>query len=325
MDRVDLEHLAAALGAEDVSIRSDHYLRCFALGSLDEEERGDAAYFDAYMAELVRLDAEEPADYFRNVHGQNMPFSGNPGGGVPVGGNPKLREALGKHPATQAAVKAKEAAAKSAKPAKPKKLTPKQAAAEKAKYEKEIGDKLTEKQGSLSEKQMDSLGTYSGRSYSEMNASMRNGTTPDPISLKADIRNMDAAFKTDAAVLSESVEIYRGMGGNNAVANAIRTGDLGEGGVIQDKAFVSTSLDPFVARGFAGGEGSVVMKITAPAGSRGIYMGADPPKNLSGFPVEREMLLPRDSKFRITRIEPTKDRLYLARGVKHIVHCEVVQ
>jgi phage-related protein (TIGR01555 family) len=262
--------------------------------------------------------ASEPADYFRNVGGVDMPFQGDPGAGVPVGGPPAVRAALAKSPATQKALAAKQAAAK------PKKLSPKAAAKAQEQAREELGRRIAEKNGSLNEKHVDAIQTYSGSSYENINASLRGGKPVDPSDLKPTMRNMDAAFKSDAAVLSETVETYRGMNGTSPVAEAIRSGQLEVGGTIQDRGFVSTTIDPSVASGFVRTDTGMVMKITAPAGSRGIYMGAGPPQNLSAFSKERELLLDRGSKFRITKIEDTKDKTFLSRGIKQVVHCEVV-
>lgn len=67
---------------------------------------------------------------------------------------------------------------------------------------------------------------------------------------------------------------------------------LGVHSIIHDKGYVSTSLDPRVSQG----EGSHIMHIKVPKGSKGLHLNSYP--EIHSFPEEHEVLLPRGSRFK---------------------------
>jgi hypothetical protein len=100
---------------------------------------------------------------------------------------------------------------------------------------------------------------------------------------------IDAAF-LKASALPENVTLYRGT-----LSPEIMDAKLGT--VLDEKAFMSTSLDRDQAERFA----PDVLEIRTPAGTRVIPM--------SGTDSESELLLPRDVKLRVIDIQPLEGRL----------------
>jgi hypothetical protein len=66
--------------------------------------------------------------------------------------------------------------------------------------------------------------------------------------------------------------------------------------VIEDKGFVSTSSDETRAIGFGRSRDSTILQIHVPKGSKAMSV-----KELSGFAAEEEILLNKESKFRILK------------------------
>lgn len=69
--------------------------------------------------------------------------------------------------------------------------------------------------------------------------------------------------------------------------------------MIRDPAYLSTSLNPAVAKSFAGPEGGkgAVLRITAPPGTKGASVA-----RLTEFPHEHEVLFSRGSGVKITHV-----------------------
>lgn len=112
----------------------------------------------------------------------------------------------------------------------------------------------------------------------------------------ADLDSAIAAHRTD-----RDVKVYRVLSDQGGKI----TGSLGAGSVLQDHAYVSTTADVNALNKFYSGppEHRVDFHITVKSGHQ-----VAPISTMSSFKQEREMLLPRGSKFRITKIEPaTRD------------------
>jgi len=109
--------------------------------------------------------------------------------------------------------------------------------------------------------------------------------------------------------LGDHTVLYRGV--NQAVADQLIQG--GVGSQFSDHGYWSTSTDPKVAEKFVSytheNVGGAVIEIHAPPGTNGLVIGG----------YEREILLSRDSRFEITRIDGSGNRTlirlnYLGRG-----------
>jgi hypothetical protein len=115
------------------------------------------------------------------------------------------------------------------------------------------------------------------------------------------IKSLDKAIET-APPLREEVIAYRGIKGNGL--NFFETLKVGD--VFEDKGYVSTTIDAGVAQQF-GTSGSMyqglAMRMKLPAGSKGIFpTGYKQHTEASWDSGESELLLPRDSKFKVTAI-----------------------
>jgi hypothetical protein len=143
---------------------------------------------------------------------------------------------------------------------------------------------------SLSEDEIKSLKDYTGAKYEEINKSLRSdGDITD------NIKNIDSALNTSE--IPHNLITYRGID-NKELYNAIKSGNLSVGDVLEDKGFVSTSPRFGVSQQFLLKK-SILLKIKCYAGSKGGYLI---PQKLSLTHNEHEILLPRNSKFKITKI-----------------------
>lgn len=134
----------------------------------------------------------------------------------------------------------------------------------------------------------DALEWYTSNGYTEVNGTLRSvgidGFEEGDYGLTA-VRNLDKAISR-GSLLQDTV-VWRGVGGKRGVA-------LAEGDEINDAGFVSTSLDKTVAEKFANaspdGERLALVRLVLPDRSH-FALGSE---------SEQEVLLPRDSSFRIT-------------------------
>lgn len=95
----------------------------------------------------------------------------------------------------------------------------------------------------------------------------------------------------------EDMVLYRGFANNISVG-------LNPGDIIEDKGFVSTSSEEKRAVGFGRTRDSTILQIYVPKGSKAMSV-----KELSGFAAEEEILLNKNSKFRI--LKKVGDKLHV--------------
>ena len=179
---------------------------------------------------------------------------------------------------------------------------------EKAKVEA-IRKESTKWEDSLSKKELQALEAYTFEDYGEFNRWARGGKGGFGIEEMAE--DVDRALHRSK--LPVDVTLYRGMNVGHLL--------LQEGTTFVDRGYVSTSLDGGVGRKFgiqSVGKGDIpaVFRIRAKAGQKGAYLGNFQPKV-----KEFEVLLPRNSRFRIDKIsKDTKkkvvyvDASYLGQG-----------
>lgn len=118
------------------------------------------------------------------------------------------------------------------------------------------------------------------------------------------VKSLDSAIKK-AAPLEGDLVVYRGIHGDFAQK-------LGDGSEFTDKGFTSATLHAQYAHNLFAGEGGSVIKITVPAGRKVAYLSQDG--------AEKEVLLPRNSTFRITG----KSRATVAGRSHAVIHAELV-
>lgn len=155
----------------------------------------------------------------------------------------------------------------------------------------------------LSSDEKRALAGYQNFLYSDVNATLR-GKAGD-LSPRTK-QNVDYAIKhTDKAIgkgsVPSNVKVYRGFTDGNAILGGDPQGLVGS--TIQDKAFVSTSLNKSVAVDFARkGKSGMLMEIDVPAGTKAAYMQKLRPES-----IERELLLGRNSRFQVTGVRKEGD------------------
>jgi hypothetical protein len=137
---------------------------------------------------------------------------------------------------------------------------------------------------------------YQHNGYNTLNAILRSGK-PAP-SWSTELSTVDKAIST-AAPLKEAIVVHRGM---TKVPEGLK-----EGAVIHDKAYVSTTTDAKIAQDFAGkSPGGCEFRITLPKGHRVLSM--EHATKSKQFSREKEVLLPRNAQFRVTKVEKSGDR-----------------
>jgi hypothetical protein len=160
---------------------------------------------------------------------------------------------------------------------------------------------------SLSKAQRDAVERYQGSLYHQMDAYLNTGdihAADDEMGshvisepeMRKQIALLDSAFKA-APPTTKQMTVYRGMIVPDAAPGATWT----------DKTPVSTSTDRAIGDQYASwaadaGPGARTVRITVPAGSKALSMmnmiGSDHPQAVE----EREVLLPRNSRFRVTAV-----------------------
>jgi hypothetical protein len=163
---------------------------------------------------------------------------------------------------------------------------------------------ITEELGAA---EKDALRVYSGGEFEDINAHFREGDAVGP-RLSGIISKMDSAFQS-ASLPSDTV-VYRAI---DAEGWAAMQRSIAVGGVLEDKAYTSTSLSPKAMASFSSlmhrNGGAVSLEIHVPKGARAIYM-----PSLSEHPEEKELLLNRGTKYRVVSKTPKKIVMEVVHG-----------
>lgn len=146
----------------------------------------------------------------------------------------------------------------------------------------------------LTSDEMNSVGRYTENDfYQSLNKALRNGEKLDVTKASA-ISNIDTSIQKQ--VLRNDIYTYRG-----GIFDANLTKNWKAGSVIEDKAFISTSLERDIAKEFINtrdakvlGSDATLFKIKVPKGSNGLFVDLAQTNIFEG-----ELLLPRGSKFKI--------------------------
>ena len=166
----------------------------------------------------------------------------------------------------------------------------------------------------LSDAEKKAVHEYSNLHYATINKKLRLGHKPD-----GRIGNIDAAL--DKSGLSEDSVVYRGLNQDRSKRLLTKTQP---GEVFVDRGYSSTSLSEGVARGFAATTdgGTVVL----PKAKHGYVLSINVDKGTNALPLnddiarhiaEQEVLLPRDSAFRVLRVDHDTKTVYAQHlGVK---------
>lgn len=132
---------------------------------------------------------------------------------------------------------------------------------------------------------------YSEQGFQEINSALRRGNAP-----KGMISALDGAMERSS--LREDVKLYRIIEREH-LKEMLGKDRVSLGDEFSDKGIASTGKDFY--RGL--GSGDVALVINAKKGQKGIDM-----QSISSNPQEREVLLPRGQKMKITRITAPSDK-----------------
>lgn len=136
---------------------------------------------------------------------------------------------------------------------------------------------------------VNSVAGYGAEGYKRINSGLRTESM-DQVTQQS-VKNIDMAFKKATATTVDIV-LHRGTGGSNKAAKTFK--GMKPGDSFSDKGFVSTSTSPFEAHAF----GKTQITIKVPKGSKVLPVGS-----ITGERFEKEVLLPRGSKFKVIEVE----------------------
>lgn len=143
------------------------------------------------------------------------------------------------------------------------------------------------------------IDTYVGIEGLQINRKLRQQEEQD--ASDADLISGLSGAMRDTANITEAITVYRGIKSRDE-ANKV-FGKLEVGDTFLDSGFMSTSLNVETAAEMAGSRNSLInqgilMKITVPAGSEGIYPNSFL-KGLNPFGQEVEFLLPMNTELKL--------------------------
>lgn len=159
------------------------------------------------------------------------------------------------------------------------------------------------------------LQDYVGPEFAFINAYSRQpsgGNAADKEMYLKKAALIDKAFEHTPPLKGEEI-VYRGFNPPKAMME-----QLVKGAVIEDRGFMSTTIDRNVAKNF----GSTVMTIRVPKGAKAINIR----EHIQGTTAdhEKEMLLPRGTKLQITHVKQEAGG-FLGMGKKLSIEARVVQ
>jgi hypothetical protein len=112
----------------------------------------------------------------------------------------------------------------------------------------------------------------------------------------------DKEYKALDSALAKST-VHQDTTVYRAISDPDALGDLNSlvGKTITDKGYASTSLSKKAAEDYGDG---IICKINVPKGSHAAYISGVKDKEGQDFTGNRELLLPRDAKYKITKVTP---------------------
>ena len=156
----------------------------------------------------------------------------------------------------------------------------------------------------ITDSEAKALDTYKNKNFKKINNSLRKKSDMDSATSDT-VKGLDSAIDKQKP-LSKKTELYRGIISADIAKAARKDPGSMVGKVITDDGYMSTTTSLAVAKGFAGASfgaksGSVVMRISAPKGTKAVEMDkfGDKKKYTN---KEAEMLLARGSKIKINKI-----------------------
>ena len=148
----------------------------------------------------------------------------------------------------------------------------------------------------------DALKVYTSNQYRTINRTLRFSDVPGRnTTIGRTVAEIDSAL--ERSVIPRDVVVGRTFNGG-FLQGEIAAGNLKVGSTISDRAFVSTST------AINSSPSAAVMIIKVPKGSRGLAL-----QHISNYPEERELLLPRGSTFKVTKITHRQSEHSTLQGV----------
>jgi hypothetical protein len=150
---------------------------------------------------------------------------------------------------------------------------------------------------------------YMSSDYGPLNAFLRTGVAKDKFGMvmadgeaKSTVARLERAID-EAPVIPDGTTLYRAFRSDSVVQRA-EAGDL-EGKVFQDKAFLSTTANPFIANVFYSNKddksNAVIMRMTTHDNVQGLYTAASTYRSNKN-PSEYEVLLNRSTPMYIDHV-----------------------
>ena len=166
---------------------------------------------------------------------------------------------------------------------------------------KSIHDKV-----SVPENELKSLDYYGGQGHININHHLRNDI--EDLRTQGFSKNLNSLISKH--ITEHPIHVWRGVDSNKLNLNNMKSGD-----VFHDKGFVSTSLNPNVAKGLISNlkETKHLMHIEVPKGSKAVSRSLYFPHS-----SEDEVLLPSGSKFRYNGQTIDKDNDYIIHHLTHL-------
>ena len=164
---------------------------------------------------------------------------------------------------------------------------------------------------SVSRGEAKALADYVGPEYAFINAYSRNPKGPDVEKYEAKAKLVDSLISKQPGLKGEEI-VYRGMNPPKDLAK-----QLVKGAIIEDKGFMSTTIDRDIAKNF----GSTTITIRVPKGAKMVkvqdYVAGTTANN------EKESILPRGTKLKITNVHQTAGGLF-GMGKKLSIEARVI-
>ena len=158
---------------------------------------------------------------------------------------------------------------------------------------------------SLTPEEQKALNGYKDGTYGNINTAVLNGGEMSP-SVKKAIERLDSAI--DKSYLPAGTPAWRGLSCSLKDLSGFDDLKESEGRVFEHKNYASISRRVEISRSFAGWSSdyspSVLLKMTVPAGAKGVVLG----DQMGG---EDEIVLPRRCSFRIDSVEKKKDNKWI--------------
>ena len=150
----------------------------------------------------------------------------------------------------------------------------------------------------------DAILTYTTSKYHSINGGLRSGkvSKEDAKTIKSIDSAMEKSRLKKEMVSYENQKLYRAAS-IPEVNKALDSGNF-KGFEFTEKGYTSTTTDKQIAQNFLRGEGSRLFRVKSPAGTKAANVS-----ELSNLKGEKEVLIARNTRYKITGVEKTKEKI----------------